>query len=106
MLIHTLVMAAVVVTLWVYGAGEPVSFLIGGVLTLANVGALYWIWDRIFKKKGVALAASVIVLKYAFLILVIFGVTTLDGLSGLWFGLGFASVGLTSVIWALIKSKT
>ena len=92
--------------MWVYQWGEPFSFLLGGVLTLINLGALYFAWGRILKKEGVALAISVIVFKYGFLILVILGVTTSKFLSGLWFGVGFASVGLTSVIWALIKSRT
>ena len=39
-------------------------FLCGTALSLANIGLLYFSWKRILAKKSIALAVSVIVLKY------------------------------------------
>lgn len=104
--IHLALVMAVSIALWAGDAGDSLSFFLGGFLTLANVGVLYFAWGRAINKNSRILASSVIALKYAFLIFVIFKVTTSGFLSPLWFGVGFASVTLTSVLWALIKSTS
>src|SRR5690606_27943129 len=50
-----------------WGQYFAVSVAWGALLMGLNLLALIWAWDRIFIKKSIALATGVIVLKYAFL---------------------------------------
>jgi peptidoglycan/LPS O-acetylase OafA/YrhL len=105
--IHLILLTVGALTLWVYSStGDTVSFALGGVFTLANLGVLGFAWKLVLEKKSIALAIGVIVLKYAILFLVVFGVITSTYLSGLWFGAGFALIGLSSAIWSLLKSRS
>ena len=47
------------------------DYSLGGFVMLANTLAITWAWHRIFIKKAIALAVSVIVLKYTILIFVL-----------------------------------
>ena len=63
-----------------------------GVIGL-NLPLVFWSWSRIFKKKSIALAAGVIVFKYAILGVIIYLVTSRPELDG-----GSLLVGLTSIV--------
>lgn len=63
--------SAISLTTFVYfqwGRLDALSCVIGEVLVGFNLLVLIWAWRRIFERKGLALAAGVIVLKYAILI--------------------------------------
>lgn len=106
-LTHLILLTLGALTLWVYNSeGAAVSFALGGLITLANLGVLAFAWKLVLEKKSIALAMSVIVLKYATLFLVVFGVIASTYLSGLWFGVGFGLIGLSSTIWRLLKSRS
>lgn len=51
-------------------------FALGYLISILNWLALTWAWQRIFKKKSIAFALAVIVLKYALLTLLVWYVVS------------------------------
>ncbi|MCB0420706.1 MAG: hypothetical protein KDD61_06905 [Bdellovibrionales bacterium] len=72
---------------------------------LVNILLLGWAWRRIFIKKSIALAASVIVIKYAIIGLMIFHLVQRSSFEVLGFILGLTSVILSLLMAAFIDHK-
>ena len=64
-LVSSLVFTTLVYLLW--GKVDALSSIAGSTLVGFNLLALIWAWQRIYDGKGLALAAGVIVFKYAIL---------------------------------------
>lgn len=75
------------------------SAVLGISLLLLN-----WSLNQIFSKKLIAIAASVIVFKWALLFYIVY-IMVQVGLDPLGLGVGFSSVALSSLIWAVIKTS-
>lgn len=74
-----------------------------GVMTIGfNLWTLIWAWQRIFNRKGLALAVSVIVLKYPILIFTLHWLITRKKISVFGFLIGF---GLLFTILVLVTTK-
>ncbi len=72
---------------------QLIGMLIGSLIMTLNVVSVVWVWDRILRKKSIALGAAVIVTKYGLLATTLFLATHLPSVSA--FGL---LLGLTSVV--------
>lgn len=68
------------------------GFIVGSSVMGGNLLVLVWAWGRIIEKKAIALAATVIVVKYAIFGAIIYFVVTQPGLSTVGFLLGFSSM--------------
>lgn len=71
---------------------------------MANVFLLGFLWDRILRKKLVALSVSIIVGKYALLGFILFKLFATPGIEALPFSLGIATFGIASGVYALFAS--
>ena len=80
---------------------EALSFLFGSTLMLANVAVLAVVWWHILNKKLIALAVSIIVLKYAFIAILLMKVLSRPDVSTIWFCLGLATLLPTVVIYSV-----
>lgn len=81
------------------------SLMLGcGVIGL-NLPLVFWSWGRIFRKKSIALAGSVIVFKYAILGVIIYLVTSRPELDGGSFLIGLTSIVPTMVVFTLRNAK-
>jgi hypothetical protein len=85
---------------------QAYSFFVGSLVILVSVFLLGWAWSLIFKKKLVALAAVIIVIKYAILGIIIFELAKQAWFRPLWFSLGVASFTLTAIFYALKETLT
>ncbi len=85
---------------------QAYSFFIGSLVILGSVFLLGWAWSLIFKKKLVALATGIIVIKYAILGIIIFELAKQPWFKPLWFSLGIASFTLTAIFYALKETLT
>lgn len=74
------------------GLAVTSGIALGSTLMGANLGALMWAWQSIFLKKSIALAASVIVFKYAFLGVTIFWVISSEVVEVIPFAIGLSIV--------------
>ena len=82
------------------------SFALGSIVMGLNVLALVWTWGQIIDKKAIALAAVVIVLKYAILGAIIYIVVTQQSISITGFLIGFATVAPTLIGLALLQKRS
>lgn len=86
---------------WFFGSPQKAeAFEIGALMVLLNFGALALGWSLVFKKKFVALAVPIIVIKYAILGIIIYELSRRQDLDLLWLCLGLASFLVTSLIYA------
>ena len=84
---------------------DAVSFGIGSFLMLINLLLMAWAWSRIFAKKSVALAAGVIVFKYAILGLIIYLLVRDPRVSTGWFLIGLSVLLPNVLVYAFIYSR-
>jgi hypothetical protein len=77
------------------------AFVAGGLVIAANFLALAILWSLIFKKKLIALSASLIVFKYAILGLIIYQLITVYRIDLFWFAMGIASFILSALVYTL-----
>ena len=70
---------------------NSLSWVIGGAIVNLNLMAISWAWKQILEKKLVALAVSLIVIKYAFIAGVLYVFVEQSWFKGLAFGAGIGS---------------
>lgn len=78
------------------------------LISSATVGIslflLNWSLNQIFNKKLIAIAASVIVFKWALLFYSVYVLVQM-GLNPLGLGVGISSIALSSLVWAILKTN-
>lgn len=79
------------------------SYLIGSALILSNLIILSVAWALVIEKKLIALAATIIVFKYALLGAIVYRVLKLDWISTGWFSVGITSLVLTVFLFIFLK---
>ena len=77
------------------------GYSLGAFVALINIFVLSWAFYRIFIKKAIALAVGVIVLKYAILIFILYGLVNSTNVVALVLGL---SVFIPAVLGMAVKS--
>lgn len=80
------------------------SFLIGVIISSLSFFGLWWPWHRIFLKKTIALAVSVIVFKYAIIGFSIYKILSLEMIQQGYFLFGLGVIVPSIVFGALILS--
>lgn len=80
---------------------EAISFFIGSTLIFTNLSILFWVWNRIISKKLIALAVSVIVIKYAIFGVIVYLILSHPIIKPIWFSIGIGMIMVTSIITAL-----
>lgn len=83
---------------YLYGTPTALSVTWGSALMGSNLILLLWAWKRIFVKKLIALAVSVIVFKYAILIAMLYLTITKQWAEPKAFVFGLGSL-LPTVVW-------
>jgi hypothetical protein len=91
---------ATVLTLLFVGSQQAASLGAGATLITVNMGLLGWAWTRIMDKKSVALAATVIVIKYAFFVALLVWLAAQSWVQGLWLMAGVITFVPTTLIFA------
>lgn len=84
-----------------YALQQSLSFAAGSLTILGSFIMLGIGYGMIFKKKLIALAIGIIVIKYAILGIIIFTLVKLSWFNPLWFSLGVASFILSGIFYAL-----
>lgn len=79
------------------------SFAIGWAVGTLNLLLIWVFWDLAFKKKFIALLVLIIVLKYAFLAVLIYKLTTLSWLDPLVLAAGLLSLVGTVTVFSLVR---
>ena len=106
---HVALTSAFVAIVWLEFDLQAASFfLLGSAISFANLGLLYFVWKRILGKKTIALAASLIVLKYGITGYLIYKVAKL-GLYPLGWtagGLGLFMLSALSMVSVTTKRQT
>jgi len=92
-------------THYVFGRFEALSFAIGFAISLANVATLQIVWTNLLGKKSVAWPGALIVIKYTFLIYVLYVVVIQKTLMVFWFTMGLAAIAIPAVIYSLIGTN-
>jgi hypothetical protein len=87
------------------GQMEAMSFIVGFVVSLANVLTLQIVWTNLLGKKSVAWPGALIVMKYTFLTYVLYVVVMQKTLMVFWFTLGLAAIAIPAVIFSLTGSN-
>ena len=106
-LYHLVVSAVFILATWLWAAPHNVlSVALGCGLIGLNLPVIFWSWARIFYKKSIALAAGVIVFKYAILGVIIYLVTSRPELDSFSFLVGLVSIVPTMVWFTLRNAKT
>jgi hypothetical protein len=85
---------------------QSLSYGLGGVVMFANVAILGMVWDRLLRKKYVALSVSIIVIKYAVLGAILYKAFNLSWVDPLVLSVGIGSFGLSAVIYGLVTPNT
>jgi hypothetical protein len=106
LIVHT-VFSTVGLFMWVVFGSErqSFSFFIGAALSGAHLLIMIWCWQQIFNKKSVALAGSVIVIKYAVLGVIVFKVLTQRWLDALPFVAGLGAVVASIIVSGFIEVR-
>jgi hypothetical protein len=89
-------------TYLVWGFDDALSCLAGEIVIGFNLLAMIWAWQRIYSGKGLALAVSVIVFKYAILAFSIYWLIVHKMVSPLGFLVG---IGVLLVVVSLLSYK-
>lgn len=79
------------------------SYAIGWLVGTLNLLLIWIFWDLAFKKKFIALLVLIIVLKYAFLAVLIYKLTTLSWLDPLVLAAGLLSLVGTVTVFSLVR---
>jgi len=79
------------------------SLLLGLVTSICNFYVVLWAWSRIFIKKRIALATSVIVIKYALLGLIIYNIVFIKAYEIASFLIGMVSIIFMIISYAIIQ---
>jgi hypothetical protein len=94
------------IALWLFlDEQRALSYGAGSLMMLINVGFLVWTWSRVFQKKQIALAVSLVVFKYALLGVFIYWFLGKSFAQPLWMALGFASILVSALIAAISNNK-
>ena len=80
---------------------EAESFVIGGVISVLNIVLLGFAWFSIINKKLIALSTTLIVFKYAFLIVLIIKMLEQPGILFLWFFGGLGTLVPAAILYGL-----
>lgn len=88
----------------VYGIQQSASFATGSLAIALSFSMMAIGYGLIFKKKMIALAVGIIVIKYAILGIIIFTLVKLAWFNPLWFSMGVASFVLSAIVYALKES--
>lgn len=80
------------------------SLLLGLITSIFNFYVILWAWSRIFIKKRIALATSVIVIKYALLGLIIYKIVFIETYEIASFLIGMVSIIFMIIIYAVIQN--
>lgn len=83
--------------LFLHGWRVAASFGLGALVILVNVALMAWAWNRILRKKLVALALSLIVFKYAILGAILYQILKTPWVSALWFCAGIGTLMLAAM---------
>ena len=89
-----------------FGHQNPVlysAYISSAVLGISLL-LLNWSLNQIFNKKLIAIAASVIVFKWALLFYIVYILVQM-GFNSLGLGIGFSSIALSSLIWAVLQTS-
>jgi hypothetical protein len=97
-----LVAIGTVISALIFGRDSAVSYALGSSIILLNFRVIGWSWEKVIKKKSVAIAFVVIVFKYAILAGIIYGVSLIPGLKTLFFAVGLMTVVPAALLVALI----
>lgn len=91
--LHALVTSLGLMFWFLYGDGQKASaFTAGALLGLFHITVMVWCWQKIFRKKAIALAVAIIVFKYAVLGSVVYEVLTRQLVDPLAFMVGLGVV--------------
>lgn len=88
-----------------YNLEQAVWCILGGLTMLLNWWVLVWAWKRIFLKKSIALAVSVIVFKYSILGFIVYYAVTATKERPIGFVVGLSSIVLVMPVVALKHSQ-
>lgn len=103
---HWLIVGLFYLASSIYSHQNPVlysTYISSAVLGISLL-LLNWSLNQIFNKKLIAIAASVIVFKWALLFYIVY-IMVQVGMNPLGLGIGFSSVALSSLIWAVLKTS-
>jgi hypothetical protein len=89
---------------WFLGLQQSASFATGSLAIGLSFSMMAIGYGLIFRKKMIALAVGIIVIKYAILGIIIFTLVKLAWFDPLWFALGVASLILSAIAYALKES--
>ena len=81
-----------------------ISYVTGASLILVNISLLAWTWSKILNKKLVALAVSIIVIKYAIYAVIIYKIVSLAYINKTWFVLGLGTLMPSVLIFAFLNA--
>jgi|GEM_PF-6608373 len=104
---HAVVVIGGAIALYLFSHSTSLvfSWLLGGLMMNLNLQALSWAWSLIFQKKLIALAVSIIVIKYAILAGILFSSLSQAWFHALAFGAGIASLMIVLTGTLLISRK-
>ena len=85
-----------------YNVSVP-SLYLGLLVSICNFYLILWAWSRIFLKKRIALAISVIVIKYAILGIIIYKIVSLKTYEIASFLIGMMSIILMIICYAVLQ---
>ena len=106
LIIHVIFSLLLTGILYTFLGGKDLgSFIVGSSLSILNSFLLGITWRFILMKKRIALAISVIVFKYAILIVLIYSFVMSKVFDLAWLSLGIASVAGVGIPWSLIAAK-
>lgn len=90
---------------WLSGSQQSASFATGSLAIGLSFSMMAIGYGLIFRKKMIALAVGIIVIKYAILGIIIFTLVKLSWFDPLWFSMGVASLILSAIAYALKEAK-
>lgn len=103
--VQTALLIAGAALLWIFSTPQnTASYAAGSAVVLLNFVFLSTGWSLIFRKKWVAVAVAIIVIKYAILGVLLYSLIHQPWLDLLWFAVGVASFVGTALIFAMRTS--
>ena len=106
LVVHVIFSSLLVTCSFLFFNGQwAISFGVGSLFSIFNAALLGFVWQCILNKKRIALAISVIVFKYAILIVLIYSFVMSKVFDLAWLSLGIASVAGVGILWSLIAAK-
>ena len=80
---------------------RAMSYGVGSIVVLGNFAILMFVWKRIFQKKQIALAVSLIVIKYALLGGILYIVLRTEWAQPIWLGVGLGTLIFSTLMTSL-----